>query len=80
MAMSGLIFVGGIVLASYKTKSETEFRALGQARNVARAGLIDSFSWFRRQPTPPVTEFAPVRDEEADPPIVDTEEPEIGLD
>jgi hypothetical protein len=79
VAMSGLIFVGGIVLASYKTRSETEFRALGQARNVARSGLIDAFSWFRRQTTQPVTQFAPVRDEESDPPVLDTEDPAVGL-
>ena len=79
MAMAGLIFVGGLGLASYKAKSETEFRCLGQARNVARAGLIDAFSWFRRQSSQPVTAFAPVRDENADPPVLDTENPEIGL-
>ncbi|MBN2490259.1 MAG: hypothetical protein JXQ29_05365 [Planctomycetes bacterium] len=79
MAMSGLIFVGGIVLGAYKTQAETEFRAVGQARNVARAGLVDAFSWFRRQASQPVSVFAPIREETADPPILDTEDPDLGI-
>jgi len=79
LAMSGLIFVGGLLLESSKNQAETEFRAVGQARSVARAGLIDAFSWYRRQSTQPVTEFAPILDLGADPPILDTEDPAIGL-
>lgn len=79
IAMSGLMFVGGITLKTSKQRSETEFRASGQARNVARAGLVDGYSWFRRQTTQPVTSFAPLRDELANPPILDTEDPAIGL-
>jgi len=79
MAMSGLIFVGGLLLDSYQAQAETEFRAVGQARNVARAGLIDAFSWYRRQSTQPVTVFAPIQDLNADPPILDTEDPAVGL-
>jgi hypothetical protein len=79
LAMSGLIFVGGLLLESSKNQAETQFRAVGQARSVARAGLIDAFSWYRRQSTQPVTQFAPILDLGADPPILDTEDPAVGL-
>jgi len=46
---------------------------------VARSGLIDAFSWFRRQPTQPVVDFAPTRDEAAVPPVLDTDDPSLGL-
>ncbi len=79
LAISGLIFAGGLGLGAARTQAETEFRVFGQARNVARAGLVDAFSWFRRQPSQPVSAFAPRRDDLADPPIRDTDDPAIGI-
>lgn len=79
LAISGLIYAGGLGLGAARTQAETEFRVFGQARNVARAGLVDAFSWFRRQPSQPVSAFAPQRDDLADPPIRDTDDPAIGI-
>ena len=51
----------------------------GQALNAAQAGLTEGLSWFRRQPAQPVTNFAPVLNTSVSPPILDTEDPTIGL-
>jgi len=79
IAMFGLVFTGTLQLKSYQARAEATFRMGGQARNVARSGLIDAFSWFRRQPAQPVLNFAPARDESAVPPVLDTDDPSIGL-
>ncbi len=51
----------------------------GQALNIARAGIADALSWFRRQTTQPVTVFSPVRNLAAVPPVNETDDPAIGL-
>lgn len=79
IAMFGLVFTGTLQLQAYKNKAEATFRMGSQARNVARAGLIDAFSWFRRQPIQPVVDFAPVHDANAVPPVLDTDDPSLGL-
>lgn len=42
-----------LIKTSYKQTSK-QLSSLGQAENVARAGLIDAMSWFRRQDVQPV--------------------------
>lgn len=75
----GLILSGSIVMEAAGKKSEVVFRLDGQARQFAEAGLIDAVSWFRRQTTQPVTTFAPQLDTGATPPILDTDDPAIGI-
>ena len=75
----GLILSGTVVMDAAHKKTDVAFRLDGQARQFATAGLIDALGWFRRQTSQPVTDFAPRRDENASPPIFDTEDPEIGI-
>lgn len=75
----GLILSGTVVMDSSVKKTDVAFRLDGQARQFAEAGLIDALAWFRRQTTQPVTAFDPKRDMLAVPPIIDTDDPEIGI-
>src|SRR5690606_24062328 len=50
-----------------------------QAVMAARSGLTEGLSWLRRQTSQPVTVFQPTLDTSATPPILDTEDPDIGL-
>ena len=75
----GLILSGSIVMEAASKKSEVLFRLDGQARQFAEAGLIDAVSWFRRQTTQPVTSFQPELDTLANPPVLDTDDPAIGI-
>ncbi|PIE23529.1 MAG: hypothetical protein CSA62_06715 [Planctomycetota bacterium] len=75
----GLILSGSMVMEAASKKSEVLFRLDGQARQFANAGLIDAVSWFRRQTTQPVTSFLPVLDTTASPPVLDTDDPAIGI-
>jgi hypothetical protein len=75
----GLILSGSLVMEAASKKSEVLFRLDGQARQFAEAGLNDAVSWFRRQATQPVTGFVPVLDELASPPVLDTDDPAVGI-
>ncbi len=76
---AGMVFAGTLSLRNSEKKTELSLRTKGQARQFAEAGLIDALDWYRRQTTQPVTTFAPVRDTVAIPPILDTDDPSIGL-
>ncbi len=83
-AISMLMIMGIIGAGLMKTKSldrvtDVEFSATGHAREVARAGLTDAYAWFRRQEVQPVYSFAPQLDLAADPPVNQTEDPNVGL-
>lgn len=58
---------------------QNELQYNGQALNIARAGIADSLSWFRRQTTQPVTLFDPKRNLAGIPPVNETDEPLVGL-
>lgn len=75
----GIVVSGTSILKSNRARTETVFLLTGQAAQFARSGLTEAINWFRRQPTQPVTVFAPVLNDAADPPILDTEDAEIGL-
>ncbi len=75
----GMILSGTIVMESANRKTDVLFRLDGQARQFAQAGLIDALSWFRRQTSQPVTSFAPIKDTTVSPPILDTDDPSIGI-
>ena len=85
LVMVALVILGGIMAASMAlTKSaeqvvDYELHYHGQAVNAAKAGLIDALSWFRRQTAQPVETFDPVRDLGVNPPVNDTDDPDIGL-
>lgn len=75
----GLILSGTVVMDAASKKTDVAFRLDGQARQFGEAGLIDAISWFRRQTMQPVLAFAPKHDPNAIPPILDTDDPEIGI-
>lgn len=80
-----LVTLGGIIVASLDRQralddlSTYESAAPAHARDVAEAGIVDALAWFRRQTDQPVTDFAPRRDLSVDPPINETDEPDVGL-
>jgi hypothetical protein len=79
MVIAGIVATGTSSFLAVDRLTAADYSADGQARAVAEAGLVDAFAWFRRQQTQPVTNFAPVRNLAALPPINETDDPAIGL-
>ncbi len=79
VVVTGLVFSGTIMLRAASTQSVVKFRVESQATQFARSGLTDALNWLRRQTSQPVAAFNPILDTSADPQILDTDEPEIGL-
>jgi hypothetical protein len=79
VVLTGILFAGMDHLRASSVATETRFRAQGQALDLARAGIVDAYAWFRRQATQPVSTFAPVRNLAAVPPINETDDPAVGL-
>ncbi len=75
----GLTVSSAEFLKAHKTKADVSFTLYGQASQFAQAGLTEATNWFRRQTVQPVTTFAPVLDNLATPPIVDTVDADVGL-
>lgn len=75
----GIVISGVLIEKSNREKTRTNFRLNSQANQFARAGLTEAISWYRRQTSQPVTTFAPVVDPDAEPPIIDTDDEEIGI-
>jgi hypothetical protein len=79
VVVTGLLFVGMDHLKASASATENRFRSQGQALDLARAGVVDAYAWFRRQSTQPVAAFAPRLDLSAVPPVNETDEPAVGL-
>src|SRR5262245_27522273 len=79
VVVMGILFAGMDNLKAGSVATETRFRAQGQALDLARAGVVDAYAWFRRQTSQPVFTFAPRRDLTATPPVNETDDPAIGL-
>jgi len=75
----GIVLTGTLTLQSQIVHNRTLFITNYQAVMAARSGLTEAHSWLRRQTSQPVTAFEPVRDTIANPAILDTEDPDIGL-
>ena len=75
----GVVVTGTLTLKSQITTNRTLFITNYQAVMAARSGLTEALSWLRRQTSQPVTQFAPILAEGAIPPVLDTEDPGIGL-
>lgn len=75
----GVVVTGTLTLKSQITKNRTLFITNYQAVMAARSGLTEALSWMRRQTSQPVTEFAPMLTPTANPPALDTDDPDIGL-
>jgi hypothetical protein len=50
MALLAVIPIGMQLVTTNNNNSHNQLNAVGQANNMARAGLLDAMSWFRRQP------------------------------
>src|SRR5687767_12797458 len=74
----GLVFSGTMALKTHRTKTETSYRLHGQATQLARSGLYEALAWFRKQTAQPVVTFAPQRNTLVTPPVLETEDPDIG--
>jgi hypothetical protein len=75
----GITIAGSIYIRAHSTQTEIRFATAGQAAEFANSGLVEALGWFRRQTAQPVTAFDPVLNELADPPVLDTLEPEVGI-
>lgn len=67
------------IIKNTETNLDLELGYHSQTMNIARAGLADALSYFRRQTTQPVTTFSPQLDPGAEPPINETDDPSIGI-
>jgi hypothetical protein len=75
----GLVVGGAMMLRSHETRTRTAFATSGQAVGFARSGLVETLGWFRKQTSQPVRAFDPILDPAANPPILDTIDPDIGI-
>jgi len=57
--VAGIIISATEEMRAVDRASEFEFSANGQAEEVAQAGLVDAYAWFRRQKPQPVRGFVP---------------------
>ncbi|MBI4833202.1 MAG: hypothetical protein HY811_00050 [Planctomycetes bacterium] len=79
MILVGAITAGMQVLMSTMMTLESHMEYYGQTTAIARAGILDTLSWFRRQTGQPVIAFAPQRDMDHIPVINDTDDADVGL-
>ena len=76
---ASIVLTGTLTTDTLRQNTDHQFRVRGQATQFARSGLTEAISWFRRQTTQPVVEMAPRLEPAASPPIMDTDEPDLGL-
>jgi len=95
VVIAGLIAAGTMAMLNTRKLAEHQLRFHGQAISVAKAGLIETLSWFREHPmgqpdqiTPTTTKydypgykhfFQPITELNADPPLNETADPSIGI-
>lgn len=76
---AGMIVSHTAYMASHRQTMDVHLKRKPLAANFARAALTDALSWFQAQSTQPVTEFAPLLDSTQSPPVLDTQDPTLGL-
>ncbi|MFH0962856.1 MAG: hypothetical protein V2A58_02465 [Planctomycetota bacterium] len=79
LILMGVMLSALLVFRTTREVIQNELNYHGQAVNAAKAGLVDTLAWFRRQTEQPVQVFAPERDLDASPPVNETDDPAIGL-
>lgn len=75
----GFVMSGSMLRMAHRKEAKIDFARNAQAVQLARSGLTEALGWFRKQSAQPVTAFAPVLDRSATPPLLETEDPDIGL-
>jgi hypothetical protein len=79
MMLSSAVTVGMSILLDTTNILNSQMEYYGQATSIAKAGLLDSLSWFRRQTSQPILTFNPQRDLVVLPPVNDTDDATIGI-
>ncbi len=79
VVIMGLVLTNSQTLDSHRDLNDTRFARDSQALALANSGLTDGLGWLRKQTSQPVTALDPQRDELATPPVLETEEPDIGI-
>ena len=79
MILSSAITVGMAILLDTVNTLNSQMEYYGQATSIAKAGLLDALSWFRRQTNQPILTFNPQRDLTVLPPVNDTDDASIGI-
>jgi Tfp pilus assembly protein PilX len=77
--VTGICLTGTTYLKAHIQKNRTSWATKSQALQVARSGLAEAHSWLRRQTSQPVLAFAPMQDTTAVPPVLDTNDQDVGL-
>lgn len=77
--VSGLMLSHSLEMQANRRGMAVDLAQRPLSRDFAQSALTDANAWFQRQLTQPVTQFAPVLDEAADPPVRDTIAPQTGL-
>ena len=75
----GVVTSGSILIRSHRAKTATNFARFAQAAQLAESGLTEAVGWFGKQTTQPVLAFDPQLDPTASPPVLDTDDDEIGI-
>jgi hypothetical protein len=75
----GMIISHTTFLAANRRDIDARYRQQALSQTFARSGLTDAHGWFARQSVQPVVEFRPLLAPEADPPLLDTLDPTVGL-
>jgi hypothetical protein len=76
---AGLIISHTTYMASSRRSMDVRLRRSPLATSFARSGLTDAMTWFQNQPTQPVLSFVPQYAPTAEPPVIDTIDPAVGL-
>lgn len=76
---SALVVSHATYMAANRKEMDVRQRLHALAEISAKNGLVDALGWLRRQPTQPVTAFSPRYDPGAQPPLLDTIDPALGL-
>ena len=76
---TGMVVTHATNLRTKQAQIEARYQQATLAENFAQSGLSDALSWFLRRSDQPVTEFVPQLDESANPPVIETIDPTLGL-
>jgi hypothetical protein len=79
MVLVAAITAGMNMLMNSMLILDSHLEYYGQTTSIAKAGILDTLSWFRRQTGQPVTTFAPQRDMDHTPVINETDDSDAGL-
>jgi hypothetical protein len=77
--VAGIVATGTVNIDSHRRINKVNYLAKSQALATARSGLSDALGWLRRQTSQPVLNFEPQLNPAANPPVLDTLDPDVGI-